>query len=176
MCHSSGVTTYNILLRFDITGIYWMTCFGIIPSIYMPLIYFPNLAITCITIHLLISFYFFWRTLFSADTKLQRIQGFAIQWGYRIVFHLLRIFAWSGGHPNVLWFFILAEVIFAAGACTNACNFPENILPINGKIIYFINSHTLMHYASAAGTYICLQLLISDLNWMHSTLLEVDDV
>ena len=171
MCHNSGVTTYNTLLRFDITGIFWMTCFGNISSIYIPLIYFPNLAITCITIHLFITFFFLWRTLISADTKLQRIYGLSIQWGYRILFHLLRFFAWSGGHPNAIWYLIPAEVIFAAGAFTNACNFPEKHLSINGKILYFINSHTLMHYASAAGVYICLQLLINDLNWMHSTML-----
>lgn len=171
MCHSSGVTTYNTLLRFDIIGVYWMTGFGIISSIYLPLIYFPNLAITCITIHLFLTSYFLWRTLFSADTKAQRIYGLAIQWGYRIVFHLLRLFSWSGGHPNAIWYLILAEIIFAAGAYANASNFPEKSLPISGKIIYFINSHTLMHYASVAGVYICLQQLIDDLNWMHSTML-----
>ena len=171
MCHNSGVTTYNTLLRFDITGVIWLSCFGMIPSIYIPLVYFPNLAITFITIHLFTTFFFIWRALFSSDTKLQRIYGLAIQWGYRIVFHSLRIFAWSGGHPDAFWYLILAEVIFAAGGITNACNFPEKTLPVNGKIIYFINSHTLMHYASAAGVYICLQQLINDLNWMHSTML-----
>ncbi|KAI6652009.1 Progestin and adipoQ receptor family member 4-like [Oopsacas minuta] len=167
MCHNSGFTTYNTLLRFDIFGIYWVACFGIIPAIYIPLIYFPTLANTLIIIHLILSFYLLWKTLYS-DTKVERIIGLAIQYIYRILFHSLRLFAWSGGANNSFWYLIQAECIFAAGALINVSNASEKNLPINGKIIYFINSHTLMHYASIAGIYLSLEGLKMDLDWINS--------
>ena len=167
MCHHSGKKTYNTLLQLDVFGIYWMTCFGMIPSIYTPLVYFPYLGNLVIAMHLSLSLYLLWGTLHT-DSKVGRIVGLTVQYVYRIIFHFLRTFNWAGGDTSVIWRLCLAEVIFASGALVNAFNIPERVLQINGKLLYFINSHTLMHCASILGIYFSQKAVMMDIEWIDS--------
>ena len=168
MCHQSGKNTYNTLLQLDIIGIYWMSCFGIVPAIYVPLMNYPLSRNTLMLAHLFLSLCFVCRTI-NSDSKVGRIVGLTVQFVYRVFFHSLRNFEWAGGNPGVIWMLCLAEIIFASGALINAFNIPEKLLQINGKLIYFINSHSLMHFASILGIYFSQRALMRDIEWMQSS-------
>lgn len=166
MCHCGGPDVYTVLLKVDITGVWFVTTFGEVSIIYSSLYCTPWLNAGYMSWYFVLSVVVLWYFL-SAKSKCERVFALTVQYAFRIVVLLLRVSPLGVGSAQSLWCYVTMECLTVPGALINACHIPERWLP--GKVDYLFNGHTIMHMTSFMLMVMARKGFLLDMQWINGS-------
>ncbi|CAG7726757.1 unnamed protein product [Allacma fusca] len=164
MNHRGGAKLYNLLLRFDMFGIWVTECFGALTNLSASTWCLPGNFQSVIIIMYAIGSVWGLQKALTAWTPMGRRMCFAPVFVTRLLGFFLRISKYGGGEPDVLLYVILQDVVSLIGGMIGVIRVPEKWFP--GKLDLFCNSHHIMHVLVVLAVFYMNLATNGDIRWI----------
>lgn len=168
MCHRGGEAVYRTLLKVDVAGVWVIATAGPLPLMYTALSCNDNLFYFYMTSYAAVSL-FSLRCLLLVDSKRARLAVLSMQFVYRVMATVLRVFLLPSNDPRLqaVSALVATDFLSLVGACINAFHVPERWFPL-GSPVYIFNGHSLMHVVGVVMLVVARRGFLLDMQWINA--------